>query len=162
MSLRVTEQPDCWSQPNIDPDGEFDACRQRRKGSVRAAASSRLWSGRTHRTVRWKGGALTDMDVPLPRSRPRQSEPTRRRWTSCAASPHFTRTLSSRAFSIDRAEQRSRMTDALKARFTASAGEGFITMQEATRALGVTRQTVLQRVKRGEIAKDADFRSSGA
>ena len=46
---------------------------------------------------------------------------------------------------------RIRMTDALKARFTASAGEGFITMQEATRALGVTRQTVLQRVKRGEI-----------
>jgi hypothetical protein len=44
-----------------------------------------------------------------------------------------------------------RMTDALKARFTASAGDGFITMQEATRALGVTRQTVLQRVKRGEI-----------
>ena len=147
----------------------------------------------------------------------------RRRWTSCAASPRFTRTLSSRAFSIDRAERplaatgsrptasrhlrthwripcfqrkpeiaegdvmtiaeaaavlnvapstlhrwlndgliageqvtpgapwRIRMTDELKARFTASAGEGFITMQEATRALGVTRQTVLQRVKRGEI-----------
>jgi len=46
---------------------------------------------------------------------------------------------------------RIRVTDELKARFTASAGEGFITMQEATRALGVTRQTVLQRVKRGEI-----------
>jgi hypothetical protein len=46
---------------------------------------------------------------------------------------------------------RIRITDTLKARFTASAGEGFVTMQEATRALGVTRQTVLQRVKRGEI-----------
>ena len=46
---------------------------------------------------------------------------------------------------------RIRMTAELKARFTAAAGEGFITMQEATRALGVTRQTVLQRVKRGEI-----------
>ncbi len=46
---------------------------------------------------------------------------------------------------------RIRMTDALKARFTASAGEGFITMQEATRALGVTRQIVLKRVKGGEI-----------
>lgn len=46
---------------------------------------------------------------------------------------------------------RIRMNDELKGRFTASAGEGFITMQEATRALGVTRQTVLQRVKRGEI-----------
>ena len=46
---------------------------------------------------------------------------------------------------------RIRMTDALKTRFTAPAGKGFITMQEATRALGVSRQTVLQRVKRGEI-----------
>jgi excisionase family DNA binding protein len=43
------------------------------------------------------------------------------------------------------------MTDELKAKFTEVAGDGFITMQEATRALGVTRQTVLQRVKRGEI-----------
>ena len=43
------------------------------------------------------------------------------------------------------------MTDELKAKFTDAAGDGFITMQEATRALGVTRQTVLQRVKRGEI-----------
>jgi excisionase family DNA binding protein len=31
------------------------------------------------------------------------------------------------------------------------ADEGFITMQEATYVLGLTRQTVLQRVKRGEI-----------
>ncbi len=43
------------------------------------------------------------------------------------------------------------MTDELKAKFTGAAGDGFITMQEATRALGVTRQTVLQRVKRGEL-----------
>ena len=43
------------------------------------------------------------------------------------------------------------MTEALKARFSAVADEGFVTMQEATRALGVTRQTVLHRVKRGEI-----------
>jgi hypothetical protein len=46
---------------------------------------------------------------------------------------------------------RIRMTDELKAKFTVAAGDGFITMQEATRALGVTRQTVLHRVKRGEI-----------
>jgi len=46
---------------------------------------------------------------------------------------------------------RIRMTDELKARFTEAAGEGFVTMQEATKALGVTRQTVLHRVKRGEI-----------
>ena len=46
---------------------------------------------------------------------------------------------------------RIRLTDELQARFGEVAGEGFITMQEATRALGVTRQTVLHRVKRGEI-----------
>jgi DNA invertase Pin-like site-specific DNA recombinase len=44
-----------------------------------------------------------------------------------------------------------RMTDELKTRFTVAATHGFITMQEATKALGVTRQTVLQRVKRGEL-----------
>jgi hypothetical protein len=44
-----------------------------------------------------------------------------------------------------------RMTDALKARFNAEAGEGYLPMREAIRALGVTRQTVLQRVKRGEL-----------
>jgi excisionase family DNA binding protein len=52
------------------------------------------------------------------------------------------------------------MTDELKARFSEAAGEGFITMQEATRALGVTRQTVLQRVKRGEI-EAAHFTKGG-
>ena len=46
---------------------------------------------------------------------------------------------------------RIRMTEELKARFTETAGDDFITMQEATRILGVTRQTVLQRVKRGEL-----------
>ena len=30
-------------------------------------------------------------------------------------------------------------------------GDGFVTMHEATRKLGVSRQTVLQRVKRGEL-----------
>jgi len=45
---------------------------------------------------------------------------------------------------------RIRLTEALKAR-SRLGREGFITMQEATRALGVTRQTVLQRVKRSEI-----------
>jgi hypothetical protein len=32
------------------------------------------------------------------------------------------------------------------------AGEDFLPMREAMRALGVSRQTVLQRVKRGELA----------
>jgi hypothetical protein len=37
------------------------------------------------------------------------------------------------------------------ARFNGEAGDGFIAMREAMRALGVSRQTVLQRVKRGEL-----------
>ena len=37
------------------------------------------------------------------------------------------------------------------ARFNNDAGEGFIPMREAMKALGVSRQTVLQRVKRGEL-----------
>jgi hypothetical protein len=35
----------------------------------------------------------------------------------------------------------------IKARFSQVAGEGFLPMREAMRALGVSRQTVLQRVK---------------
>jgi hypothetical protein len=176
-----------------------------------------------HLTVHWKGGALTDVAVPLPRSRPatirtdeatldlvrrlamlypdtviagilnRQGRTTARghrfeanRVASLRTHWHipcFQRqpdtvegdvmTIAAAAAVLNVApstlhrwlneglivgEQvtagapwRIRMTDALKARFTASAGDGFITMQEATRALGVTRQTVLQRVKRGEI-----------
>jgi excisionase family DNA binding protein len=176
-----------------------------------------------HLTIRWKGGALTDVDVPLPRSRPatirtdedtldlvrrlatlypdavmagilnRQGRTTARghRFEANRVAtlrthwriPCFQRkpeiaegdvmTIAKAAVALNVApstlhrwlndgliagEQvtpgapwQIRMTDELKARFTASAGEGFITMQEATRVLGVTRQTVLQRVKRGEI-----------
>ena len=46
---------------------------------------------------------------------------------------------------------RIRLTDKLKARFNAEAGEGYLPMREAIKALGVSRQTVLQRVKRGEL-----------
>ena len=46
---------------------------------------------------------------------------------------------------------RIRLTDDLIAQFSETAGEGFVTMHEATRMLGVSRQTVLQRVKRGEL-----------
>ena len=46
---------------------------------------------------------------------------------------------------------RIRLTDDIKARFSPNAGEGFLPMREAMRALGVSRQTVLQRVKRGEL-----------
>lgn len=44
-----------------------------------------------------------------------------------------------------------RVTAALRAQFVAQAPEGFVPMIDATRVLGVTRQTVMQRVKRGEL-----------
>ena len=46
---------------------------------------------------------------------------------------------------------RIRLTVDLKARFNGEAGDGFLAMREAMRTLGVSRQTVLQRVKRGEL-----------
>jgi len=44
-----------------------------------------------------------------------------------------------------------RLTDDLLGRFVEKAPPGFIPMIEATKQLGVSRQTVLQRVKRGEL-----------
>ncbi len=46
---------------------------------------------------------------------------------------------------------RIRITDDLRSRFVDAPCEGYVTMQEMTRSLGVSRQTVLQRVKRGEL-----------
>lgn len=46
---------------------------------------------------------------------------------------------------------RIRMTEDLKSRFVDEEQPGYLPMLEATLALGVTRQTVLQRVKRGEL-----------
>ena len=46
---------------------------------------------------------------------------------------------------------RIRMTDELRSRFVEEAPDGYVPMLEATLLLGVTRQTVLQRVKRGEL-----------
>ena len=46
---------------------------------------------------------------------------------------------------------RIRITDELRARFVEQAPPGFLPMLEATIRLGVSRQTILQRVKRGEI-----------
>ena len=47
---------------------------------------------------------------------------------------------------------RIRLTDEIMARFNGEAGDGFMPMREAMRVFGVSRQTVLQRVKRGELA----------
>jgi DNA invertase Pin-like site-specific DNA recombinase len=46
---------------------------------------------------------------------------------------------------------RIRMTDELRNRFIDDTPPGWLAMLEATHALGVSRQTVLQRVKRGEL-----------
>jgi hypothetical protein len=44
-----------------------------------------------------------------------------------------------------------RITEELRARFVEQAPEGYVAMLEATQLLGISRQTVLQRVKRGEL-----------
>jgi DNA invertase Pin-like site-specific DNA recombinase len=46
---------------------------------------------------------------------------------------------------------RIRITDELRARFVEEAPPGFVPIVDAMRRLGVSRQTVLQRVKRGEL-----------
>jgi DNA invertase Pin-like site-specific DNA recombinase len=46
---------------------------------------------------------------------------------------------------------RIRITDDLRALFVDDAPDGWVVMQDATKLLGVSRQTVLQRVKRGEL-----------
>jgi len=173
-------------------------------------------------TVRWKGGALTEIDLNLPRSRPapiRTSEDTvellrrlaahysdaviagvlnrqgrttayghrfdrnrvgnlRRHWNIPAfnetsrsdgdlvpvrqaavalgvAPSTIHRLLNDGVIAGEQdtpgAPWRIRLTDQLKARFTAETDDGFLPMREAMRALGVSRQTVLQRVKRGEL-----------
>jgi DNA invertase Pin-like site-specific DNA recombinase len=47
---------------------------------------------------------------------------------------------------------RIRVNEEFRARFVEQTPEGHVTMQEATKLLGLTRQAVLQRVKRGELS----------
>ncbi|WP_050009399.1 recombinase family protein, partial [Candidatus Glomeribacter gigasporarum] len=49
------------------------------------------------------------------------------------------------------APRRIHITDAVRSRFVEHSPTGYIVMQDATRLLGVSRQSVLQRVKRGEL-----------
>ena len=46
---------------------------------------------------------------------------------------------------------RIRMTDELRARFSEAKTSGYVTMQKAMFLLGVTRQTIMQRIKRGDL-----------
>jgi hypothetical protein len=182
----------------------------------RAQACARL-------TLRWRGGAITTLEVPLPRSHPpalrtdedtidlvrrlavhypdaiiagvlnRQDRRTvrgerftagqvgnlRRYWKIPRFQPP-TATPEGPVLTIQEAAQnlevapstlhrwlndgfiageqdtpgapwRIRLTDALKALFVAEVPPGYLPMLETTRRLGVSRQTVLQRVKRGEL-----------
>ena len=174
-------------------------------------------------TLRWRGGAITLLDVPLPRSHPpalrtdedtidlvrrlavhypdaivagvlnRQGRRTvrgerftagqvgnlRRYWKIPRFQPPATAPAEP-ALTIQEAAQilevapstlhrwlndgfiageqdtpgapwRIRLTEELKARFVADVPPGYLPMLETTKRLGVSRQTVLQRVKRGEL-----------
>ena len=46
---------------------------------------------------------------------------------------------------------RIRLTDDIRALFVDDAPDGWLAMLEATLAYGVSRQTIMQRVKRGEL-----------
>jgi DNA invertase Pin-like site-specific DNA recombinase len=176
-----------------------------------------------HLTLRWRGGLLSEIDVPLPRSRPatirteedtltllrrlashysdaavagvlnRQGRKTayglpftanrvsslRTNWKiprfdpaqdpkdgECMTIADAAQTLGLAPSTLHRwlgagfiageqitpgAPWRIRVNDALRARFTETTPEGYVPMIDATRILGVTRQTVMQRVKRGEL-----------
>jgi DNA invertase Pin-like site-specific DNA recombinase len=175
-----------------------------------------------HLTLRWKGGALTEIKLDLPRSKPatirtdedtvallrrlakhypdaviagilnRQGRTTayghrfdrnrvgnlRRHWNIPAfqekpradgdlttvrqaavalgvAASTIHRLLNDGVIAGEQltpgAPWRIRLTDELRTRFIAEPADSFLPMREAMRALGVSRQTVLQRVKRGEL-----------
>ena len=179
--------------------------------------------GRTHLTLRWRGGALTDVDLDTPRYLPtgvRTDEDTialvrrlaahypdsviagvlNRQGRKSAYGHRFTANLVSglrRQWGIPRFEPainppegellnikqtaaelgvatstihrwlndgiiageqltpgapwRIRLTDDLRKRVAEEAPSGYLTMYQTMRLLGVSRQTVWQRVKRGEI-----------
>ncbi|MGH9630492.1 MAG: hypothetical protein ACRD7E_19445 [Bryobacteraceae bacterium] len=50
--------------------------------------------GRAHLTLRWRGGAFTTLDVPVPRFKPMGYAPTRIRSPCCVAWLHFIPTKS--------------------------------------------------------------------
>jgi DNA invertase Pin-like site-specific DNA recombinase/predicted DNA-binding transcriptional regulator AlpA len=178
---------------------------------------------RSHLTLRWRGGALAEIDLDLPRRRTapvrtnedtvalvrrlavhypdaviagilnRQQRTTayghrftanhvgnlRRHWNIARYEPPATppegealtikqaaATLGVATSTIHRwlndgiiageqltpgAPWQIRLTDDLRARIAEEAPDGYLTMYQAMRRLGVSRQTVWQRVKRGEI-----------
>lgn len=176
-----------------------------------------------HLTLRWRGGLLSELDVPLPRSHPapirtaedtidllrrlaslypdaviagilnRQGRKTatglpftanrvsslRTHWNvpcfearpkpsdgECMTVERAARTLGIAPSTLHRwlndgfiageqvtpgAPWRIRVNDELRSLFVENAPDGYVTMLKATHLLGVSRQTILQRVKRGEL-----------
>lgn len=176
-----------------------------------------------HMTLRWRGGLMSEIDVPLPRSHPapirttdetidlvrrlashysdaviagilnRQGRKTatglsfianrvsslRTHWNipcfesrpqmgdaECMTVERAARTLGVAPSTLHRwlndgfiageqvtpgAPWQIRLTDELRSRFVENAPDGYVTMLKATHLLGVSRQTILQRVKRGEL-----------
>ena len=73
---------------------------------------------------------------------------------SCAAGPENTAAWPIRILSgvTPGAPWRIRITEELRQRFVEEAPQDYVDMFKAMRVLGVSRQTVLQRVKRGELS----------
>src|SRR5437870_3974131 len=85
-----------------------------------------------HMTLRGKGSALTEIDLSKIHRWLNDGFIAGERATSGAPS-------------------QIRLTDELRARFVEQTPPGHLPMVDATRKLGVSRQTVLQRVKRGDL-----------
>jgi DNA invertase Pin-like site-specific DNA recombinase/predicted DNA-binding transcriptional regulator AlpA len=212
--------PKVWQAPTTSPRDKKELLRMLLEEVIITVHKN---EGRTHLTLRWRGGALTDLDLDTPRYRPttvRTDEDTialvrrlaahypdsviagilNRQGRKSAYGHRFTANLVSglrRQWDIPRFERptnqpegellnvrqtaaalgvatstihrwlndgiiageqltpgapwRIRLTDDLRKRVAEEAPTGYLTMYQTMRLLGVSRQTVWQRVKRGEI-----------
>jgi hypothetical protein len=133
--------------------------------------------GHAHLTLRWRGGAIMLLDVPVPRFRPmgpRTDEDTislLRRLAALYPDEVIAGILNRQALGLNTstihrwladgfiageqvtpgAPWQIRITAELRARIVEQAPADYLPMLETTIKLGVSRQTVLQRVKRGEL-----------
>ena len=212
--------PDVWQAPTTTARDKKELLRALLEEVIIAVHKDEY---RSHLTLRWRGGALAEIDLDLPRRRfapVRSDEDTvalvrrlavhypdaviagilnrqlrttayghrftanhvgslRRHWNIARYEPPATpregavltikraaATLGVATSTIHRwlndgiiageqltpgAPWRIRLTDDLRARVAEEAPKGYLTMYQTMRQLGVSRQTVWQRVKRGEI-----------
>jgi DNA invertase Pin-like site-specific DNA recombinase/predicted DNA-binding transcriptional regulator AlpA len=215
-----TDLRKAWQSPTTSPRDKKELLRTLLEEVIVTVLKDER---RAHLTLRWRGGALTDIDIDLPRPHPaivRTDEDTialvrrlaahypdaviagilnrqqrksayghrftanlvgnlRRHWNiPCFERPtnplegelltisQTAATLGVATSTIHRwlndgiiageqltygAPWRIRLTDDLRARVAEEAPDGCLTMYQTMRLLGVSRQTVWQRVKRGEI-----------